>query len=101
MRDTEKKELRLPEGRLAKLKGELEFWKGKSKATEKQLQVLVGHLSHCARIIKEGKLYMHYLFKKLKEAKGKRRVKLDANSIRIYYGGTCSLSILILSPSAM
>lgn len=75
--DTEKRELRLPEERLCKLRNELGFWKQKKKATEKQLQVLVGHLSHCARIIKGGKLYMYYLFKKLKEAQGKRRVKLD------------------------
>lgn len=75
--DTKQGELGLPEGRLHKLRLELSFWKGRRKATSKQLQVLVGNLVHCARIIKGGKLYMHFLFDKLKESIGKRRVKLD------------------------
>lgn len=75
--DTDSMCLRLPEERLLKLRKELEFWVNRRKATEKQLQVLLGHLSHCARIIQGANLYMHFLFKKLSEARGKRKVKIS------------------------
>lgn len=77
--DTENMCLRLPKDRMLRLRKELEFWKGRRKATEKQLQVLLGHLSHCARIIQGSNLYMHFLFRKLWDARGKRRVKLSAD----------------------
>lgn len=76
--DAEKAQLRLPKERLCKLRHELKFWTNRKKATEKQIQKLVGHLTHCARVIKGGKLYMYFLFELLKAAKGKRKVKLDA-----------------------
>lgn len=75
--DSERKELRLPPDRLIKLREELKFWQNKRKVTEKQLQVLIGTLGHCARIIRGGKLYMFFLFEKLRESKSKNRVKLD------------------------
>lgn len=75
--DTVSGQLRLPQERLEKLRKELSFWSNKSKATEKQLQKLIGHLSHCARVIKSGKLYMYFLFKFLKESKTKRKIKLN------------------------
>lgn len=75
--DSEKRKLCLPPERLGKLRDELKFWEKKRKATEKQLQVLIRRLGHCARIIRGGKLYMFFLFKKLHEAKSKKRVKLD------------------------
>lgn len=77
--DTINMELRLPEERLIKLRKELLFWRGKKKATHKQLQTLVGHLSHCSRIVQGGKLYMFFLIEFLIQSKGKRRVKLSAD----------------------
>lgn len=68
--------LRLPQDRVSRLKQELNFWFNRRKATEKQLQILAGHLSHCAHIIQGANLYMHFLFRKLAEARGKRKVKL-------------------------
>lgn len=69
--------LRLPSDRLEKLRSELQFWTNRRKATEKQLQILTGHLSHCARIIQGANLYMHFLYTLLNEARGKRKVKLS------------------------
>lgn len=68
--------LRLPDDRMAKLREELHIWLGRRKATEKQLQILSGHLSHCARIIQGANLYMHFLYQLLQDAHTKRRVKL-------------------------
>lgn len=75
--DTENMCLRLPDDRIRRMKKELRFWLGRRKATEKQLQILLGHLSHCSRIIQGSNLYMHFLFQKLSEARGKRKVKLS------------------------
>lgn len=75
--DLENQTLSLPKDRLLRLRKELNFWSGRRKATEKQLQVLIGHLCHCSRIIKGGNLYLHFLFKALYEAKSKRRIKLS------------------------
>lgn len=75
--DLANSELRLPDDRLCRLRKELQFWSGRRKATEKQLQVLIGHLCHCSRIIKGGNLYLHFLFKALRHAKDKRKIKLS------------------------
>lgn len=69
--------LRLPQERIIKMRKELQFWIGRRKASEKQLQILLGHLSHCSRIIQGSNLYMHFLFQKLLESRGKRKVKLS------------------------
>lgn len=77
--DTISMELRLPRDRLEKLRKELLFWRGQKKATYKQLQVLVGHLSHCSRIVQGGKLYMYFLIDLLVKSRDKRRIKLDSD----------------------
>lgn len=74
--DTLHNEVRLPQERINRLRKELVFWSGKRKATLKQLQVLTGHLIHCASVIKGGNAYMHHIFATLLEANNKRRVKL-------------------------
>lgn len=65
-----------PNDRLSKLREELLFWRNRTKATEKQLQRLLGHLTHCAHIIQGANLYMHFIFELLAEARTKRKVKL-------------------------
>lgn len=76
--DTVEMCLRLPADRLDKLRTELLFWSKRRKATEKQLQILAGHLSHCAKIIQGANLYMHFLYGILEEARTKRKVKLTS-----------------------
>lgn len=74
--DVQNRQMRLPRDRMSRLRKELLFWVGKRKATAKQLEVLLGHLCHCSRIIQGGTLYLHYLFELLREARTKSRVKL-------------------------
>lgn len=75
--DTVKMEVHLPSERIAKLRAELLFWSNKRKATLKQLQVLTGHLVHCASVIRGGNAYMHHVLTALNGAKQKRRIKLN------------------------
>lgn len=77
--DIEKRQLRLPTDRLARVRKELEFWNGRKKASEKQLSILIGHLCHCAKIIRGGDLYLHFLFAALNESRSKRKIKLSEN----------------------
>lgn len=70
--------MRLPDQKIEKIKAELGFWRNRKKATRKQLEILVGLLSHGARVIRDGKLYMHFLLEKLAESREKKRVKLKS-----------------------
>lgn len=67
--DLENRQMRLPKERMIKLREELKFWKNKNKATTKQLEILIGHLCHCSRIIQGGTLYLHYLFEILRQSR--------------------------------
>lgn len=75
--DTNDMCLRFPAERLEKLRTEFYLWTNHMKATEKQFQILTGHLSHCALIIQGANLYMHFLYTLLAEARGKRKIKLS------------------------
>lgn len=77
--DIENKRLSLPNDRIGKVYSELDFWVGRKKATEKQLSILIGHLCHCARIVRGGNLYLFFLFEALRESKSKRKIKLSEN----------------------
>lgn len=74
--DTIRMQVRLPNQRITRLMEELQFWKGPKKATQKQLQVLTGHLVHCASVIQGGNVYMYHILSALRESKEKRRVKI-------------------------
>lgn len=74
--DIEGKQLRLLHDRIERVRLELSFWENRKKATEKQLSILIGHLCHCAKIIRDGNLYLFHLFEALREAKRKRKIKL-------------------------
>lgn len=72
--DMIKMRVSLPLDKIDKLRKELMFWSGRVKATKKQLQVLIGYVGHCSRVVQGGKLYMHHLFAKLTESLGKKRL---------------------------
>lgn len=77
--DIDRKQLSLPVDRLERVRAELAFWDNRKKATEKQLSILIGHLCHCAKIIRGGSLYLFFLFEALRESKKKRKIKLSKN----------------------
>ena len=58
--------LRLPEDKLAKLRKEINYFVGRRRVTLRQLRRLCGVLSHCARLVRGGRLYSQNIIKILK-----------------------------------
>ena len=56
--DSEAMEIRLPQPKLAELRELIQSWLGRKSCTKKELQSLVGKLSHASRVIRPGKTFM-------------------------------------------
>ena len=77
--DTQKQELRLPQEKLIRLRGILRDWYGRKCPTKRQLQSLVGHLSHAASVVKPGRTFMRHLINTMSIPKrGDHKVRLNA-----------------------
>ena len=59
--DTIRMELNLPPDKLARITAMVLEWRGKKVATKKQLQSLVGSLSHAASVVIPGRTFMRRL----------------------------------------
>ena len=66
--DTHKSELRLPHDKLSNLNSLLQEWTGKRSCTRKELESLLGHLSHAATVTPQGRTYLRSLFSLLPRA---------------------------------
>ena len=60
--DTDAFELRLPADKLARLQETLQMWVNKRACTRKELESLLGHLSHAATVIVQGRTFLRQLF---------------------------------------
>jgi len=60
--DTHAFELRLPGDKLARLQALLQTWSGKRSCTKKELESLLGHLSHAATVVAQGRTFLRQLF---------------------------------------
>ena len=60
--DTHAFELRLPPEKLARLCDLIRAWSGKRTCTRRELESLLGHLSHAATVIKQGRTFLRQLF---------------------------------------
>ena len=60
--DTHSFELRLPAEKLARLQESLHLWVDKRSCTRKELESLLGHLSHAATVITQGRTFLRQLF---------------------------------------
>ena len=60
--DTKRFELRLPEDKLTRLQEMMRQWAGRRTCTRKELESLVGHLSHAATVITQGRTFLRQLF---------------------------------------
>ena len=60
--DTVKFELRLPSAKLARLQEMMQQWVGRRACTRKELESLLGHLSHAATVITQGRTFLRQLF---------------------------------------
>ena len=57
--------LRLPEDKLFNLKGELQSFLGRRRASKRQLQSLAGRLSWAAAVVKGGRVFLRRIFNKI------------------------------------
>ena len=55
-------QLRLPQDKLARLRGLVQFWQGKKSCTRKELESFVGQLAHAATVIRPGRIFLRHLF---------------------------------------
>ena len=66
--DTQAFQLRLPEDKLARLKELVRDWRGRRTCTRKQMESLLGQLSHAATAVRPGRLFLRQLFRLLPSA---------------------------------
>ena len=59
--DTQKLEIRLPSEKLVRIRTLLEAWKKKKAATKKELQSLIGLLSHTCKAVRAGRSFLRRL----------------------------------------
>ena len=60
--DTDRFEIRLPEAKLAHIRELVSGWRGKHSGRYKDLESLLGHLSHAATVIRDGRIFLRHLF---------------------------------------
>ena len=63
----------MPNSKLEKLQSEIDFFMGRNRATQKQLQRLAGILGHCSTLVRGGRTFSHRVISLLKCFTGKRR----------------------------
>ena len=63
--DTTNFELRLPEVKLTRLRGQLLSWSTKKSCRRRELESLLGHLSHASTVVRHGQTFLRQLFSSL------------------------------------
>ena len=64
--DTSKMELSLPPDKLAHISATVREWRGKKTATKRQLQSLIGTLSHAATVVIPGRVFLRRMIDTMK-----------------------------------
>ena len=67
--DTLKFELRLPTDKLTRLQQQLDAWSTKTSCRKRELESLLGHLSHAATVMRYGRTFLRHLFSLLPRAR--------------------------------
>ena len=79
--DTHNLELRLPSDKLSRLQALVSDWQKKHTCTRKELESLLGHLSHAATVVRPGRTFLRSLFSLLHVAKAPHHfIRLDKGS---------------------
>ena len=75
--DTVLQQIRLPQAKLARIRATLREWAGRSNPTKRQLQSLIGLLSHAATVVRLGRTFLRGLIELMKIAeRGTQKVRL-------------------------
>ena len=64
--DSNSMELSLPQDKLLKLYAEMDFFRGRTRATKRQLQRLCGVLAHCSKVVRGGRIFSRRVINLLK-----------------------------------
>ena len=64
--DTSRMELSLPPDKLAHISATVDEWRGKQAATKRQLQSLIGTLSHAATVVIPGRVFLRRMIDTMK-----------------------------------
>lgn len=79
--DTVTLQLRLPEDKLRAMRELVGTWIGRRSGRYKDLESLLGHLSHAATVIRDGRLFLRHLFPLLSSARSRHHhVHLDRSA---------------------
>ena len=79
--DTARFELRLPLDKLEYTRSLVRSWRGRRSGRYKEFESLLGHLSHAATVIRQGRIFLRHLFTVLKAARSTGHfVHLDTTS---------------------
>ena len=77
--DTVAMELRLPPEKLSRLKNLIREWRQRKACTLHDLQSLIGHLCHAAKVVRPGRRFLREMFNLLSHGKKKwHRLRLTA-----------------------
>ena len=78
--DTQKMDISLPEEKLAQLKRILADWKEKKACTRRELESLIGHLQHAAKVVHPGRTFICGMLSLLRVvSKPHHHIRLDAS----------------------
>uniref|UniRef100_A0A1X7U2N6 Reverse transcriptase domain-containing protein n=1 Tax=Amphimedon queenslandica TaxID=400682 RepID=A0A1X7U2N6_AMPQE len=76
--DSLRQEIRLPEDKLSFLKQALRQWGDKRAATKREVQSLIGHLNHAAKVVRPGRPFLRGLIDTMKiQRRQHHRVRLS------------------------
>ena len=87
--DTVACQLRLPEEKLERLRDLVQSWLPRKSCKRKEMESLLGHLSHAAMVVRPGRLYLRQLFALLPLAPGPHhhmRLNLSVRADLIWWG---------------
>lgn len=77
--DTLSFQLRLPHEKLQRLQDLLRSWETKKTTTRRELESLIGHLSHAATVVRPGRTFLRQLFDLLRLHRGPfHKIRLNA-----------------------
>ena len=79
--DTHRFELRLPAEKLLHLQSTLQQWVERRSCTRRELESLLGHLSHAATVVRQGRTFLRQLFPLLSlDRASHHRIRLNAGA---------------------
>ena len=78
--DSDKMEMRLPQEKLERLQGSIDWWLTRESVTKKQLQSIVGQLSDAAVVVRPGRTFLRSLIETSKVPKKQNHLNQECQA---------------------